>query len=388
MVDKRAVKLALGGFSIVFFASLLSIKPYLPKALYHNFAAIDDYRFFENRVVKTPAVTQAWKVSAKQVEGPSAETMRTLGELKTTALLMFENNELVYEKYFLTGGENIISGSFSMAKTIVALLAGFALQDGSIKNLDEPISNYIPEWGPGPEGQEVPQGKITIRNLLTMTSGLNWNESYYNPLSITTEGYYGGNLLFTALRQRVVTPPGTRYSYQSGTTELLGIVVARAVNKNLADYASEKLWKPLGAEKDALWSLDHEEGMEKAFCCFNARARDFAKIGQLLLNQGKWTTAEGVTRQLLNSEYITQMTTPHGIPDESGAPTNYYGFQTWILNTPQGNVPYARGILGQYIMVVPQKNRVVVRLGMIKGKSVDHHPVEVRALADWALNSK
>jgi CubicO group peptidase (beta-lactamase class C family) len=216
-----------------------------------------------------------------------------------------------------------------------------------------------------------------------MTAGLNWDESYWNPLSITTEAYYGWNLMATALRQRSILPGGARFSYQSGTTQLLGLVVSRAVNQNLADFASSRLWMPIGAEADALWSLDHEEGQEKAYCCFNARARDFARIGELVRNHGIWNG-----RAVVSEGFVEEMTTPRdGVLDSKGSPVDYYGYQWWVLRTPSGNIPYARGILGQYILVLPSKNRVIVRLGKKTAERVDHHPTEVRALAEWGLSN-
>ncbi len=379
-IDRRSIKIALYGFLIVLLATMFFLKPYLPRAIFHNFAKIDDYRFFSNRIVKAPAHGLPWKIAANPKAGPTAETQALLDSLQTTALLMIDNNEIAYEKYSLTGGVGEISGSFSMAKTIIGLLTGFALQDHRIRSLDEPASVYITEWA------DYPMGKIKVKDLLTMSSGLNWNESYANPFSITTEAYYGTNLLQTTFKQFSEFDPGTLFSYQSGTTQVLGLLLARATNKHLAQYASEKLWGPLGAEQDALWSLDQDEGMEKAYCCFNARARDFAKIGQLMLNDGLWPNEKGEEQELLNSDYLKQMTTPSMIPDENGQPVDYYGYSIWLMKTAQGNVYYARGILGQYIIVVPEKRRVVVRLGMKKGKTIEHHPEEVRALVDWALH--
>lgn len=373
-IDPHQLKLGIYGFLLVLLISMLSLKPYLPRAIFHNFAKIDDYRIFSNRLVLAGNNKQPWKRGAAEIAGPDARTAQQLIDLKTTALLVLENGNIVYEKYGETGGVETLSGSFSMAKSIVALLTGFALQDHRIRSLDESISTYITEW----EGRE--EGKISIKNLLSMTSGLNWNETYSNPFSITTEAYYGTDLHFTALRQRAVVDPGTRFEYQSGSTELLGLVLSRAVNLSLASYASQKLWMPLGAEKDALWSLDHEEGLEKAFCCFNATARDFSRIGEFVRLRGNWNG-----KQLLNAAFIDQMLTPNGILDTSGKPTNYYGFQWWILHTPKGDVPYARGILGQYIVVLPQKNRVLVRLGMKAGKIVDGHPEELVSLVNWML---
>jgi CubicO group peptidase (beta-lactamase class C family) len=377
-ISFRQVKLGIYSFLMVFVISLFTIKPFLARALYHNFADIDDYRIFENREVKT-GVTQPWEVGAQSVAGPDAKTQALLDQLDTTALLMVDQGKIVYEKYDRGGGVDELHGSFSMAKSIVAILTGFALQDGAITNVENPIKTWITEW------TDRPEGDIRIRDLLSMSSGLNWVESYQNPFSVTTESYYGWNLIQTALKQRLSPElqTGKDFKYQSGSTELMGLVLSRAVNQNLSDYASVKLWKPIGAEKPALWSLDHADNpnegsmhppVEKAFCCFNARARDFAKIGQFVLQQGQW----GGT-PLLNAAWVKEMVTPKV--------ADYYGYQWWVLNTPQGPIPYARGILGQYIVVVPQKNRVIVRLGKQMGQRIDHHPEEVRALVEWALNS-
>jgi CubicO group peptidase (beta-lactamase class C family) len=363
--EKRQVKIGLGASLVMLLVSMLMLKPYLPRALYHNFAKIDDYKFFDNREVKA-LKPEPWGERDRKFQDPKPATEKLLSDLKTTALLMIENHQIVYEKYAEGGGMDEISGAFSMAKSILGLLTGFALEEGAIRSLNDPVSTWITEW----EGSD--SGKITVKDLLTMSSGLNWNESYANPFSITTEAYYGSNLLFTTLRQRSIAEPGKKFIYQSGTSQLLGLVLARATNKNLAVYASQKLWTPLGAERDALWSLDHPDGMEKAYCCFNARARDFAKLGEFVLNHGKWN---GV--QLLSESYLNDMT--------SAKLTPFYGYQIWLLNTSQGVIPYMRGILGQYILIIPQKNRIIVRLGKKRGNTIDQHPEEVRALAEWGL---
>ncbi len=373
-MDKRQIKAGVFAFLFVLFCSMIFLKPYLPSAVYHNFATIMDYKFFQNRVVPSQGPGVPWPVSTTPMSPPDQQLEDKLDGIKTTALLVLDHGAIAYEKYSLGGGQDEISGSFSMAKSIVSLLTGFALQERKIDSLDEPVDPWFPEWS------KRPPSHITIRNLLTMSSGLNWEESYWNPFSVTAEAYFGDNILMTAFRQRPAIDPGTTFQYQSGTTQLLGILVSRAAKKPLSAYASEKLWIPLGAERDALWSVDHEEGTEKAYCCFNARARDFARLGQLVLNTGKWN---GV--QLLNADYIKQMTTPNMILDETQKPTDYYGYQWWVLRTPTEDIPYARGILGQYIIVIPSKERVVVRLGMNKGKTIEHHPEEVRALVEWAL---
>ena len=352
MKEAKNFKVALYGFLFVLMGVLYFLKPYLPRAIYYNFANIDDYKIFSNRMVKAASPGQPWSMFSVQNPGPSAATQKQLDELKTTALLMLDHGAISYERYSNGGGADEISGSFSMAKSILGLLTGFAIQDHAIQSINDPISKYFPAWS------EAPQGEVTIKQLLQMTSGLNWNESYSNPFSVTTEAYYGEDLFITSLKQKLILDPGTYFQYQSGTAQLLGFIVSSTTNKTLSQYASEKLWIPLGAEKDALWSLDHDEGMEKAYCCFNARARDFARLGQFVLQGGQWNG-----KQLLDADFVRDMIKPHGVADETKLPTNYYGYQWWIYQSTQGPIPYARGILGQYIIVIPQKARVIVRLG-------------------------
>jgi CubicO group peptidase (beta-lactamase class C family) len=373
-LDRRQIKIGVAASFVVFLLVLLALKPHLPLALYHNFASIDDYRIFSNRVVQRSPRPMPWPVAVRSKSEPVEKTQKLLQDLETTALLMVQDDEIVFEKYFGDGGTSVQSGSFSMAKSIVSLLAGIALQEGKIKSLEEPIGAYLPEWS----GRE--EGSIRIRDLLTMTAGLDWNESYLNPFSITTEAYYGSNLLTTVLKQRKIVDPGSVFSYSSGTTHLLGTVVSRAINQSLSEFASARLWQPLGAETDALWSLDRDGGMEKSYCCFNATARDFARIGSLVLRKGEWGG-----RSLVNQSYIAEMVKPHRVSNEQGAAVDYYGYQWWVLQTPSGEVPYARGILGQYIVVIPQTRRVIVRLGKDTGERTDHHPVELRALVEWGL---
>ncbi|MBU6153436.1 MAG: beta-lactamase family protein [Bdellovibrionales bacterium] len=374
-LDKRQVKLGVSGSLIVFGLVLLSLKPHLPAAILYNFASIDDHQIFFNRIVKRAPVSDPFLVSEIKKKPPNHETRALLQDLDTTALLMLQEGKIAFEEYGGGGGRDVLSGSFSMAKSVVAMLVGIALQEGRIKSIEEPIAHYLPEWA------ERDEGRIRIRDLLTMTAGLDWNESYINPFSITTEAYYGSNLLATVFKQRRIQEPGAVFSYQSGTTQLLGTVLSRVTNQTLSEFASQKLWSRIGTERDAIWSLDHDDGMEKAYCCFNATARDFARIGELVLNQGRWRGAN-----VLDPGYVSEMVKPHRILNHDGVGVDYYGYQWWILQTPKGEVPYARGILGQYVVVLPQTRRVIVRLGRKTGERVDHHPVELRALVEWGLS--
>jgi len=176
----------------------------------------------------------------------------------------------------------------------------------------------------------------------------------------------------------MIDEPGKRHVYKSGDTQLLGLVVEKATGKSLSAYASEKIWQPVGTERAALWSVDRVGGHEKAYCCFNANARDFARIGQVMLDSGRWKGQE-----LISRDYYVQSITPCNIPDEAGTTCDYYGYQWWIV-PGQTDIFYARGILGQYIIVIPSRRMVIVRLGEKRSpESINGAPAEVDALIRW-----
>ena len=197
-------------------------------------------------------------LASKKLKKKDQKYLENLG---TKGFLVFHGDTLVVEQYFGEHDRNSVSNSFSAGKTIVALLIGIAIEEGSIKSLDEPLAVYMPEFSK--DGKE----KITIRHLLMMASGLSWHESGANPLSDNAESYYGSDLYGLTTAQTVVREPGKTFLYQSGNTQLLGFVIKKATGMSVAEYAEEKLWKRIGAESEAFWSMDREEGDEKAFCC-------------------------------------------------------------------------------------------------------------------------
>jgi CubicO group peptidase (beta-lactamase class C family) len=257
----------------------------------------------------------------------------------------------------------------------VSVLVGAAIHDGLIKSVYEPVGDFLPEFKVGDKA------KVTIIDLLTMSSGSDWDEAYINPFSITTELYYGPDVYITATGVKIINTPGTLHKYKSGDSQLLGLIVEKATGKTLSEYASEKLWQPLGAEHPALWSTDHANGHEKAYCCFNSNVRDFARIGKLMLDSGK---INGVP--VIDSSYYANSIAPCNIPDASGRPCLYYGYQWWIDPLHPG-IFYARGILGQYIIVMPAKKTIIVRLGKYTGQRHNTVPEEVRYLINWGLHT-
>jgi len=336
---------------------------YIYKALANTYfkgrsgPGIDEYHIFPRRVVAT-GTPQPWIISKDyNKKSISTDYLAQIEKYQTAAFIIIKNDSLCYEQYWDGYSDTSHTNSFSMAKSIVSMLTGIAIQEGKIKSIDEHVYDFIPAFKTGMDSL------LTIKDLLTMSSGMSYKESYVSPFAYPAEAYYGDNIIENTLKYKVITQPGKEFIYQSGNSTLLGYIVTIATGEKLSDYASEKLWNPLGAEYPAFWSVDHDGGMEKAYCCFNSNARDFARLGQLYLDSGKWAG-----KQLAPKEYVLQSMKP--------ALSEHYGFNWWILNCDGHNVPYCRGILGQYIFVIPDKNMVVVRLGKKRGPVEDNVPTD------------
>ncbi len=280
------------------------------------------------------------------------EDEQWFSELKTKAFLVIKNDSLVYEQYFDGHTENTVSNSFSAIKTLVAILIGIAIDEGSINSVDDKVCKYIPEFCS--HGKE----KITIRHLLTMSSGLSWTESTKNPFSNNAESYYGNDLYHLVTMQTVITEPGKVFNYQSGNTQLLGFIIEKATGIDLSEYAHQKIWSKIGTEHEAYWSLDKSNGNEKSFCCWYATPRDYSRLGLLFLHKGNWKG-----KQIIPADYFEQMVTPADLQTKVGTPNFCYGFQTWIYLEKKHKVNYLRGASGQYIISVPNEKLVIVRLG-------------------------
>ena len=192
-----------------------------------------------------------------------------------------------------------------------------------------------------------------------MTSGIDFSESYINPFGEAASFYYGRNLKREIAKLKLKRAPGVTFEYVSGNTQLLGSVLEGALKeKTITQYFQEKIWTPLGMEYDASWSIDKKkDGSEKTFCCLNARARDFAKIGRLYLNKGNWNG-----KQIVSKKWVEESTKV----DRSEGSYAYYQYQWW-LPTDEGDY-MAQGILGQYVYVNPANNTIIVRLGKNYGK--------------------
>jgi CubicO group peptidase (beta-lactamase class C family) len=322
---------------------------------FYNFADIRDHKKFRSRPLHADSSTFTFFSNPsgkfpKKVDGTGFDEY--LEKNKTVAFLIIQRDTIQYEKYFKGYDQESIVPSFSMAKSVTSILIGCAIADGLIESVEEPVTKYIPELSKN--GFD----KVKIKHLLQMTSGIKFNESYVNPFGEAASFYYGTNLRKRISKLKLAREPGTQFEYVSGDTQLLGLVLERALKtRTVTSYLQEKVWTPLGMEYDASWSIDREkDGLEKTFCCINARARDFAKIGRLYKNKGHWNG-----EQIVPSEWVEESTKL----DTSDGSVWYYQYQWW-LPVP-GEDFMAQGILGQYIYVHPGKDLVIVRLGKNTG---------------------
>ncbi len=340
-------------FLLILSLFMILMPKYAIRAIWYQHPGIDDYKIFSNRVIEAGDFLP-WEVHEEYNSKPlSNEVMDRILEYDPVAFLVIKDEKLFHETYWDGYDENSYSNSFSMAKSVVSLLIGAALDEGSISSLDQKVSDFLPSFSDGGKRD------ITIRHLLTMSSGTNWDEAYSSLFSPTTESYYGDDLKGMVDNLKSVKKPGKEYYYASIDSEVLAMIVEAATGKNISEYTSEKFWKYMGPKHDAMWNLDKKDGLEKAYCCFNSNARDFARWGQLILNNGSWNG-----KQLISEAYVKAATKPANyLVDETGEHIDYYGFQWWIINYKGYQIPYMRGILGQYVFAIKEKNAVVVRLG-------------------------
>jgi len=265
-----------------------------------------------------------------------------------SGVLVLKDGKILLERYGLGRKPEDRWTSFSVAKSVTSTLVGAAIQDGKIKSLSAPVTDYIPDLkGSAYEG-------VSIRQLLMMSSGVAWNEDYTDPKSDVAQS---ATLQFAPGKNPLVAymaklprahEPGTLFNYSTGETDLVGILVSNAVGKSLSEYASEKIWKPYGMERDAIWVVD-PAGHERGGCCMSITLRDYGRIGQFMLDGGK---AGG--KQILPASWVDEATSPQ---IKNGTRERGYGYFWWM---PDNGAFEARGIFGQSITVFRDDRIVIV----------------------------
>ncbi len=333
--------------------------------VWYNYSDITDHSIFPSRPLhksaepfrfvnaqKNEAIESQVQIMNYQRKAMSMKAF--LEESPTVAFLVIRNDSLLYERYFDGYEESSTVASFSVAKSYVSALIGIAISDGKIKSENDIVTEYIPELKKNPGWD-----KVTIHHLLQMSSGVHFAEGYSTPFSGAASFYYGRTLRKCLHNLKLEKEPMSGFEYKSVNSQLLGLILERATGKNLTEYLDEKIWKPLQMEYDASWSIDKKkDGLEKAFCCLNAKARDFAKFGRLYLNKGVWNGVE-----IVPSAWVEKSTE---INKEKGAAW-FYNRQWWVGSETQKDFS-AIGHLGQYIYVLPEKNLIIVRLGTSRAK--------------------
>lgn len=341
----------------------------------HVSSYINDFVYFpSNKIIA--GEHQEWPISSSYNKTKSPAYINKLhNELETVAFIVIQNDSIKHEQYWHGYSADSMSNSFSIAKSWVSTLIGIAIKDGKIKSLDQQVCDFLPEFCIGKKTN------ITVKHLLTMSSGLDWKEDYYNPIGKTAYAYYGANLRDLVLSLNAVENPGKIFKYHSSCSQILTFILEKATEKTISEYASEKLWKPLGAKHYALWNTDRKGGDEKGFCCINSNARDLARIGKLYLNYGTWNG-----QQLLDSSYVEKATSAAFLIDKNGNKNKNYGYHFWVTNHKNMDVYSARGLWGQYVICIPKKKMIIVRLGRKYGTpSRDGHRDDFYAFIDAAL---
>lgn len=311
-------------------------------------AGLDDFLFFDNRTIPPSENPQSWPLHSQYNNiKPSQKLLDTHQELGTVAFLIIKNDSVWHEQYFDGYGTASKSNSFSMVKSMVAAALQSAIEAGAVESLDQKAMDFLP-WLKGPFAKQV-----TMGDLASMSSGLDWNENYDNLLTITPRTYVEKDMGKLMQTIPIVDAPGQKFIYQSGSTQLLAMALEQATGKNISELVWDYYWNPMGAEQEAYWQIDSEKaGLEKAYCCFNSNARDFARFGKLFKDHGKWNG-----QQIIDSAFVAKAVKPRF----SESPQYGYG---WWLGDIDGKPCFSmRGHLGQYVIVFPEQNVIVVRLG-------------------------
>ena len=280
-----------------------------------------------------------------------------LESTKTTAFIVIKDDVLIYEKYFNGHDANSAQTSFSVTKSFLSALVGIAIDKGYIEHVDNPITKYIPEL----REKDERFSRITIKHLLTMTSGIKYERSVL-PWSDNATTFYSTNLRASALKTQITEDPGKDFLYNNYNPQLIGIILERVTGLSVSEFLEKEIWKPLGMVAPGSWSLDSKHnGFEKMEGGINGLAIDFAKFGRLFLNKGNWNG-----RQIISRSWVEESTSADTLTD----PSSFYQYYWWINTKDKGNDHdhyYASGMYGQFIYIIPEQSLIMVRFGTYDG---------------------
>ena len=372
-------------FSLVLFLLVLLSIQYTPSYVYRlitmNVADVYDYENFENQEIKGAKSTNTfiYQPKEKYVESLFEELVTKTGfnsfeewaiESQTTALIVIKKDTIIYEKYFNGFDRDSYFHSQSMAKSFISFLIGAAIDDGLIQSIEDPITNYIPEL----LQRDQRFKKISIKDLLEMRSGLEYNTSLipftniHSPWHDEAVSYYHPNIRKLLLENvEISSEPGKDFQYSNYNTSYLGLILERATTVTVSNYLEQKLWSRI-MEYDALFSTDSKESnFEYMPSRLIARAIDYARFGQLMLNEGNWYGNQLISKNWIQESTQENESIPRDIyPKWFGRSDKriYYNYHWWghVNNDGTFNF-YANGNLGQNIYIIPDKDTVIVHLG-------------------------
>ncbi len=311
---------------------------------------IDDLKYAYDTRVLAATDPVPWPEDLGQTELPDS-LENWMDEELTASYLVIHKDTVIFEKYWRGHGVETLSNSFSMAKTVVAIAVGKAVDDGLI-DVKAPLSDYIPRFKDGLGST------ITVEHVLQMRTCIPFGESYSDQFGFPARAYYGVDIESLMEPYRPIAESGTEFEYQSGNTILLAELHSAVQDLNLTDYVAKNIWAPMHAEYDAEWGLDAVDGLERSFAQFYSTTRDFARFGKLLLDGGLVDST-----RILSEQFVKDMITP--IADhELGVNIPFYGYQIWMGQTDSGiDFSFLRGHRGQYVIAIPEKDIIVVRTG-------------------------
>jgi CubicO group peptidase (beta-lactamase class C family) len=349
----KIIKIVLITFSIIFSLVYALDLEYFVKGIrvvYMNGQStvfIDDLNYFDFETIKSTSKKSPWVESKNKVISFTKDFEDYNIEMGTAAYLVIHKDTIIAEKYYEGYSSVSSTNSFSMAKTFISLLMGKALEQGYINSLDDRVISYIPEL----KGEYASQVKVI--DLATMTSGLKWDEGTSNPFSPVAKQYFYEDVVGLMLDQPFTDMPGVEYHYSSGNTQILSTLIERATGRKISEMFENEIWQKINPDKDAYWQIDSENYRNiKSFCCFHSNARDFSRLGKLFLNNGNW-----VGNQVIDSSFIIKSKKPY-LETFSD-----YGIGVWLSEYKGLNISLMSGHQGQYIIMIPEKDMIITRLG-------------------------
>ena len=255
---------------------------------------IDDLKYFDYETIESTDKKSPWNERENIIATFSDEFEEINREFGTDAYIVIHKDTIIAEKYYRGYSSNSSSNSFSMAKTLVSMMMGKALELGYINSLDDKVVDYIPEL----KGEFA--SDVRIIDLASMTSGLDWDEGTSDPFSPVAKQYFVSDVEELMLNQPIIEKPGEKNHYSSGNTQLLSILIERASGIKTDKFFGDEIWSKINPDNDAYWQVDSKKrGNIKSFCCFHSNARDFSRLGKLYLNYGNWNG-----NQIIDSAFV------------------------------------------------------------------------------------